>query len=189
MWTSLLALTLLGVPATPHATQVPMVAADVAELSTPVLRHTELLRITRDWGKPNWEIAIDGWVDRGGSHNVADVRVWWANTDKNDRRKPISKRFRKYFKIKHRTTRPGHARVVLTGTGKRFEFDVETDTNGRAHAFANIKTRDGTRVEHCRARRAMLTARRFLGIPTGLKHLTVSCVDGNGRWHRGKLVR
>jgi len=184
MWTSLLALWIVGVPASPHAAQIPYAKTDVADLSTSQLRHNELLRIRRDFGKPEWEIALDSWVPRARPNAIADVRIWWVKTDNNDQRRPLG---RKYVKLERRWLGPDRLEVDLLGAGKRFSFIVEREDGRPPRVFATIEKKDGTVVEHCRATRGKLSARRFLGIPVGLRNLRVTCVDDAGRWHGGNL--
>lgn len=184
MWTSLLALWIVGVPASPHAAQIPYGKTDVVDLTTAQLQHTELLRIKRDFGKPEWEIALDSWVPRAHASAIADVRVWWVKTDSNDQRRPFGK---KYVQLERRWLDTDTLEVDLLGAGKRFSFTVEREQGKVPRAFATIVKKDGTVIEHCKATRGKLRARRFLGIPVGLRDLRLTCIDEAGRWHGGKL--
>src|SRR5687768_12999644 len=75
----------------PHGPAAP------SELSTDELRHHEVLRIDRDFGMSHWEIALDGWLPRERTDRIAELRLWWVNTDDGDRRKPFSAHLRRYI--------------------------------------------------------------------------------------------
>jgi len=157
------------------------------ELSTPSLEHHELLRIQRDFGDRDFVVVLDGWVPRGRTGELAGVRIWWLDHGKGDERSPFGKTARKYVDVDYQRRTDVAWSVAIAGDGKRFAFDVELGPDGRPNAYADIRTSDGRDVDHCRATKSKLSARRVLGVPVGFGRLTVTCVDGDGRWHRGDL--
>ena len=167
------------------ASGIPEVSTAVARLSTASLRHHEVLRIDRDFGMAKWELALDSWtpVEPGGS--IAELRLWWANADDADRRKPFSPYLRRYIEFGHQRGDDGALTVQLAGDGKRYSFVVELGDSGTPEVFATVIRGDGTEVPRCRCERGRLVARRILGLPIGIEALQMRCTDVSGQRHEG----
>jgi hypothetical protein len=180
---------LLGLlPAPTTAMRLPMQATPAAKLSTMDLQHHELLRMNRDFGKEQYEIALDAWTSRTEAGRIDDVRFWWVKTDAADRRTPFSKKLRKYISFGSARGDDGDLKVWFAGDRKEFRFNVEVDSRNRPQVFVDLRLKDGTIVHHCRGTRGRLIARRFLGIPIGVKAMRLRCVDDQGNRHRGDVV-
>lgn len=179
--TSALLLSLSGAPSA-----LPRGPTPAAELSTDDHLHHEVLRIDRDFGMPQWEIALDGWTPRKGSGRIDDVRLWWVNTDKADKRKPFSRYLRKFIEFGYARNDEGALEVRLAGDRKAYAFVVSLD-GGDPVVHAEVDRSDGVRVSHCRCQSARLIARRVIGIPVGIGALRVECVDGEGKAHTGNV--
>ena len=167
-------LTSAGIPSGPTA---------ASELSAPGFAHQEVLRIDRDFGKPYWELALDGWVTDAPPRRVEGMRLWWVNTKEADRRKPFSRTLRRHVTFEFTRRSEGRVDVRLAGDGKAYRFAVERDSKGTLAAFADVELADGSQVRHCRVARGRLTARRFLGVPIGVATLGVRCTDAKGKQH------
>lgn len=185
--TLLLASALTSATTGPLATRLPYAETPVAGLSTRALRHHEALRIDRDFGKPEFDLVVDAWSETARG-DLADVRLWWVKTTANDRRSPLSTKSERYVDIDVRRAGPDAMRMRIRGAGKEFAFEVELDDKGVAHVFADVVTKDGATVDHCRTTSGRLTAKRVLGIPVGLGALQVSCIDDHGRTVRGRVT-
>lgn len=168
------------------STQIPYSRTPAAELSPRGLEHMEVLRIGRDFGERNMEVVVDTWTVSTHPDAIDEVRFWWVDTD-NDERSPFGRKLRKYIGMGFVPNEPDDWTVKLRGDRKEFVFDVELDASGQAHAFGDIIERDGRVIEHCRALDSRFIARRFIGIPIGLKRLEVQCVDEHGQRHQGEL--
>jgi hypothetical protein len=171
----------------PAAMTIPYARTPVDGLSNRYLRHREVLLIARDFGDPGWEIAIDGWIPQDGPRELSEVRLWWVKRSGGDERHPFSKGELARFGIDFDHPSPASWRVHLSGDKKEFSFEVELDPSGRALAYANVDLEDGGRIERCRAVSSRLHARRFLGIPIGIRALGVTCIDALGRWRQGRV--
>ena len=156
------------------------------ELSTDDHLHHEVLRIDRDFGMPHWEIALDGWTPRQRAGRIEDVRLWWVNTDRADKRKPFSKYLRKFIEFGYTRNDEGGLQVRLAGDRKAYAFTVSLD-GGDPVVHAEVDRSDGVRVSQCRCRSARLVARRVIGIPVGIAALRVECTDGEGKSHTGNV--
>lgn len=167
----------------PATSGVPSVPTAAAELSTKTLRHHPLLRIDRDFGKAQWEIALDGWLPREGTDRVQDVRLWWVNTAEADRRKPFSRHLSRVLQFSYVRDADGSLRVTLAGDGKEYVFTVALDVEGTASVFADVQLADTTIVSRCRCDSGRLLARRVIGIPIGIEALSVRCSDAAGTMH------
>ena len=165
---------------------IPSGPSAVADLSTAHHAHHEVLRIDRDFGMPQWEIALDGWVSRGDATHLEDVRLWWVNTDKDDKRKPFSRYLRKFIDFGYERAADDALKVRLAGDRKAYAFTVSL-TDGDPVVHADIERTDGTKIQRCRCRSARLIARRVLGIPVGIGALRVQCVDDAGTSHTGDV--
>ncbi len=175
------------VPASVMMRPVPSAPTAPAGLSNRNVQHHELLRIDRDFGREQFEIVLDGWTSRLRTRHIDDVRFWWVNTLAGDRRKPFSAKLRRYVRFGYHRKTDGGLAVRFSGDRKEFRFTVEVDGDGSPAAFTDVRRKDGTLVPHCRGTRGRLLARRFFGIPVGIKAMRVSCVDDLGRAHRGEV--
>ena len=159
-------------------------AAD--DLSPPGWSHHEVLRLGRDFGDADFKVAIDSWVSTRAPDEIAELRFWWVNADLDDERSPFGSKLRRHIGLEFVENGPDDWTVKLQGNRKEFVFDVELDPAGNVAAFADIVTQTGV-IQHCRAERGTFVARRFLGIPVGLKRLAITCVDTDGQRHEGVL--
>jgi hypothetical protein len=173
---------------TPVEDVVPMETTPLAELSTETLEHTELLRLGRDFGKQDFEIALDAWVDRRRPRELALVRLWWARIDRDLERSPFGSKTRRHFDIADERLAPDHWRIDLVSDRKVFSFDIEIDPEGKPAAHASVRAEDGQHVEHCRVDRGELLARRVLRVPAGIEALAVVCKDAEGTLVRGTVI-
>lgn len=165
------------------APEVPSGPTAADELSTPTLSHRELLRIDRDFGMDHWEIALDGWLARDAATKVEDIRLWWVNTDKANRRKPFSRHLSQVLKFSHARQDDGSLHVTLSGDSKQYAFTIAMDKAGVPSVFADVELADASTVSQCRCDSARLIARRVIGIPIGIDSLKVRCRDGEGTSH------
>jgi len=165
---------------------IPQGPTPVEKLSTKTFRHDEVLRIRRDFGMAHWEIALDGWshVTRG---HLEHVRLWWVNTDDGERRKPFSAYLKRYLELDVQRAGESKLLVRMAGDGKEYRFSVEVDEHATPAVFADVQLADGSIVTHCRCDRALLVARRVLGIPVGIAALTVRCTDTEATLHDGTV--
>jgi hypothetical protein len=174
-------------PAVAELDAIPQGATTVEKLSTKKFRHHEVLRIRRDFGMDHWEIALDGWLSQTKRGHIADVRLWWVNTNDADRRKPFSAYLRRYIEFEHRRANEGALAIRMAGDRKEYLFTVELDGKGAPAVFADVRLADGTTVAHCRCDRGQLLARRVLGIPVGIASLQVHCTDDAAKSHDGAV--
>jgi hypothetical protein len=186
MTSVLVALALLRPPVV-DVDAIPRGPTPVEKLSTKKFRHHEVLRIRRDFGMDHWEIALDGWMSAELDGHLADVRLWWVNTDEADRRKPFSAYLRRYIELDARRSGTGTLAVRLAGDRKEYLFTVEVDGRGAPAVFADVQLADGSTVAHCRCTRGRLVARRVLGIPVGIAALNVECTDAASRSREGSV--
>ena len=171
--------------AAPHA--IPQGETPAAELSTATLLHHEVLRIDRDFGMPQWEIVLDGWLVRAPAGRIHDVRLWWVNTAQADRRKPFSARLQRFLQFTPTRGADEALSVLLAGDDKEYAFTVALDAAGVPGVLADVRLEGGTIVPRCRCESARLLARRVLGIPIGIATLSVQCRDADGTEHRGEV--
>jgi len=180
----------LGAPLEASAgSPVPEGRTPAGELNSAGLAHQEVLRIDPDGLGPsrNHDIVIDGWVDERRPRAIAGVKMWWLDRGKDGERSPFGKAVRRTVDIDYDRASDNAWRVAIRHGKRAWAFDVELDAKGRLQAYADIVTKDGTVVEHCRALRSRLVARRALGIPSGLETLEVVCIDANGKRQRGRM--
>jgi hypothetical protein len=187
MFSALFSTLLAGSLATAAAAEPPTGRTDADRLEAAGLDHHEVLRIQRDFGQRSFLVVIDAWSPEASHDQLKEIRMWWLNERKEDERSPFGRGVRKHVDIVYTQTAPDAWVVELRGDDKRMAFSVELDGKGKPSAFGTIITPAGQRVEHCRAVTSTLVARRFLGIPIGLDHLAVTCVDEDGDLHRGAL--
>ena len=152
----------------------------------PELASDEIVRVTRDFGKPNFDLVIDAWADPDANH-LREVRLWWNNSDELEHRKPLGKMIERMVKLQYKRLSPTELTVAVAGDGKRFTFTVELANNGKVSAYVPIETDTGRVIRRCRTESAKLLARRVLGMPVGISHIAVTCRDGGGAVHQGKL--
>jgi hypothetical protein len=172
----------------PHGVgRLPFAATEATELAPDGLRHQEVLRIDRDFGKPEYELVIDEWSQQADPQTISDVRIWWINTALDGRRTPFDRKLRRYIDIEYVKNAPGEWTIRLRGDRKEFAFDIELDERHEAAAYASIVTDDGTRVDRCRAASGKLVARRFLRLPVGIAAMRIDCVDAEGQPHSGEI--
>ena len=156
----------------------------IAALDAPGLEHAEVVRVRRDFGNPSVDIALDVWTPKAGSRSIRDVRMWWS--DAVDRY-PFEALAQRYVAVQYNRLRKDRWNVSVTGDGKRFAFGIGLQGAAPA-AYTTVSLPDGSRVRNCRVDDAKLYARRFLGIPVGVKDLVVVCRAPNGEMHRAPVV-
>jgi hypothetical protein len=175
-------------PAVATVDAIPHAPTSAEKLSTKKFRHHEVLRIRRDFGMDHWEIALDGWLAQPVDGDIADVRLWWVNTDDADRRKPFSAYLRRHIAFEHRRADKGSLAIRMAGDRKEYLFRVELDDRGAPAVFADVQLADGSTIAHCRCDRGQLVARRVLGIPVGIAALQVHCTDDEAKPHDGAVA-
>ncbi len=178
--------TLLLSLATAPRGDLPRGPTAASELSTKSYAHHEVLRIDRDFGMPQWEIALDGWVARDDAAHIEDVRLWWVNTDKGEHRKPFSRHLRRFIEFDYERDASGTLRVRLAGDRKAYAFSVVAGESAPV-VHADIERTDGVTVRQCRCHSGRLIARRVIGIPIGIAALRVQCTDAEGNPHEGDV--
>jgi hypothetical protein len=166
---------------------IPRGPAPLEKLSTKELRHDEVLRIRRDFGMAHWEIALDGWSSRAARGHLEHVRLWWVNTDDGESRKPFSAYLRRYLELDVQRAGESKLLVRMAGDRKEYQFSVEADEHATPVVFVDVQLADGSTVAHCRCDRALLVARRVLGVPVGIAALTVSCTDADAITREGTV--
>jgi hypothetical protein len=174
-------------PTTYVTTAIPLEATPADRLSNAALQHTELCRIARNFGKENFEIALDAWTPVDGEREITEVRLWWARTDRAAERSPFGAKSREHFEITYQRLATDRWRVDLQSDRKLFVFMIELDETGTPAAFADVET-DGGTVSHCRLVGGTLQARKLLGAPIGIKGFDVQCVDEDGHEQAGRMV-
>jgi hypothetical protein len=168
------------------STVLPYSKTSADDLSPPGWSHREVLRLGRDFGDADFKVAIDSWVSTSTPDEIAELRFWWVNADLDDERSPFGSKLRQHIGLEFVENDPDDWTVKLQGNRKEFVFDVELGPSGDVAAYANIVTDTGV-VEHCRVEKGTFVARRLLGIPIGLKQLSIACVSPDGTAHRGVL--
>jgi len=177
----------LALVAEPAAAPVAAPIADSPDApDLPEVAPAEVVRIKRDFGKPNFDLVIDAWADVAAGR-LREVRLWWTNTDEVDHRKPLGRMIERMVKLQYRRITDTSLTVAVAGDGKRFTFTVELDKAGKVAVFVPIETADGRTIRRCRTDSARLLARRVLGMPVGISHIAVTCRDGKGALQAGKL--
>ena len=169
------------------ADAIPQGPTAVEKLSTKKLRHDEVLRIRRDFGMEHWEIVLDGWSSKAAPAHLEHVRLWWVDTDDGERRKPFSAYLRRHLELEVQRAGESTLLVRMAGDRKEYRFSVEVDEHSRPAVFADVQLADGSTVAHCRCDRALLVARRVLGVPVGIEALTVHCTDAQATPREGTM--
>lgn len=152
----------------------------------PVLTATEVVRIKRDFGKPHFDLVIDAWSDPQAA-TLERTQLWWSNTSEADRRKPLGALIERMVKLQYRRMSSTAVAVAVAGDGKEFTFTVELDGEGKVHTYVAVDTDGGKHVSRCRTTQARLLARRVMGLPVGISHISVTCRDGSGAVHTGQI--
>lgn len=180
-------LAICGLLLGPGGYTVPKSRTPVADLTTPSHRHVEILRIDRDFHDTPWGIVLDGWMSRAGGPSIDQLHLWWVKDAEQGVRRPFSDDMRRLLEVRYEPVSDTTWKVNLVSDRKRFVFQVELDANGRPQAYVDARVSEGGIVPHCRATWSKIQARRFLGVPVGVKRLRVACVDDEGKRHRGVL--
>lgn len=175
---------LLGFSLSPR---VPWVETDVANLAPDGLLHQEVLRIDPDFGNNHHDIVVDSWMLADEPDSLFEVRMWWLHSKDNDERSPFGKGVRRFVDLDYERKSADRFGVVLRGERRAWSFDVVLGDEGEAIAIADVTTSDGTVVKNCQADSAKLLVRRVMGLPVGIKGLSVTCHDARGTKHRGTL--
>lgn len=178
-------------------TQAPVsVTAGLPRSRTPVdqlapsgFSHQEVLRIDQTGlhSDEAYEIVLDGWINRARPSQIAEVRLWWANTAKRDERSPFGRGVTSHVDIEYDVNGAREWTVALGRGKKEWIFEVEADERGNLHAFADIVDDQGQRVDHCQASASRLVPSRFLGVVSGIERVEVDCLDAQGGKHTGAL--
>ncbi|MCA9662745.1 MAG: hypothetical protein KC486_30685 [Myxococcales bacterium] len=140
----------------------------------------EVVRITRDFGKPYYDLALDAFTEPGAAR-VDDVRLHWVNTSAGDRRKPLGPLTERLVKVNLRRESDRAVTVTITGDRKEFAFALELQDDGALDVYVAAVAEDGQAIPRCRAAKVRLIARRVLGIAAGIDRITVECADTSGR--------
>ncbi len=171
----------------PALARLPMRDTPADQLTTAALRHTELLRIERDFGKPSFAVVLDAWVPAADPTRLADVRLWWLKKHRANARGPFGTKSRRHFDLHTRKVSPTHWQLHMDAGAKRFTFDVRLAA-GRPVATATVALPGGAVVADCRAEHGTLKARRVLGVPAGIEALELTCRAPGGRRVTGTVV-
>lgn len=165
-----------------------MVTTPVAGLDQPGFKHIEVLRIQRDFGKRDFEIAMDAWVPDGNLARIETVRLWWYKTNKDGERGPFSTKTKRYFDIAYLRVDEGTWQVQMLADDRRFTFMVAADGHGGVIATGTAVLKDGSAVKNCKMQHGDLRAAKVFGVPTGIEELRVTCTDSEGVVHEGQLA-
>ncbi len=173
----------------PSGFSLPSVTTPADQLTPDGYQHVEVFRIRRDFGKRNFEIALDAWTPTDKLTQVDEVRLWWFKTTKGGERGPFSKKSKRHFDISYERRDEGQWVVqLIAGSDRRFTFLVEADGKGGVFAYGTVKAEGGQLVERCRVTSGELRAKTTLGLTTGIKDLRVTCTDAEGGQHEGTLA-
>lgn len=172
----------------PAAFELPLKNTSPEEIAPAGYKHALVLRIRRDFGKRDFEIAMDAWMPDETPEHVDAVRLWWFKTKKDGERGPFSKKTKRNFEIGYQRQDEQSWNIVLgLSDGRHFTFLVRSTGEHNAAAFADVTKSDGTIIAGCRITDAEIHAKTTLGITTGIKDLAVTCVDSEGVEHSGAL--
>jgi len=172
----------------PPAFDLPMKDTLPEELAPAGYKHALVLRIRRDFGKRNFEIAMDAWMPDDAAEQIDAVRLWWFKAHKEGQRGVFSKKTSRNFEVSYQRRDEQSWDVVFAlSDGRHFTFLVRSTGGHAAAAFADVTRSDGTVIDACRVTDAELHAKSTLGITTGIRDLSVTCVDANGVEHQGTL--
>ena len=172
----------------PAAFDLPEKNTSPKEIAPDGYKHALVLRIRRDFGKADFEIAMDAWMPDETPENVDAVRLWWFKTHKEGERGPFSKKTTRNFTVSYRRENEQSWAIVLDlSDGRHFTFVVRSTGGHTAAAFADVTVGNSTVIEGCRVTDAEIHAKTTLGITTGIKDLSVTCLDTSGVEHHGTL--
>ncbi len=166
-------------------TVMPYAKTESDHLSPPGWAHHEVVRLSRDFGNPAFQVAVDAWTSEQTPDALGELRFWWVNTDHADQRSPFGSKVRRRIGLRFDENAGNDWTVHLRGDRKEFVFDVEM-TDAGAAAFGDVQTDAGV-ARHCRVTQGRFVARRLLGIPIGLRRLEVDCIDQGGQAQHGSL--
>ncbi len=173
----------------PAAFDLPMKDTSPEELAPDGYKHALVLRIRRDFGKRDFEIAMDAWMPDEAPKQIDAVRLWWFKAHKDGERGAFSKKTSRNFEVSYQRKDDESWSVVFAlSDGRHFTFRVRSTGGHAAAAFAEVMQSDGTKIDACRVTDAELRAKTTLGITTGIKDLSVTCVDSSGVEHQGILA-
>jgi len=166
---------------------LPSVTMPAADLKRPGFAHVEVFRLRRDFGKQDFEVALDAWLPDGNPGRIETVRLWWFKTKKEGERGPFSEKTKRYFDIAYRRVDDATWEVQLLADERRFTFSVAADGKGGVQAFGSVES-EGVTIDDCHVATGDLRATKLLGVPTGIKELSVTCVDSDGAEHEGRVA-
>lgn len=146
----------------------------------------EVLRITRDFGKPHFDLALDAFAS-AGEVGLRDVRLHWVNTSARDRRKPLGPITDRLVKVNLRRENDRAATVTVSGDSKEFAFALELRDDGVINVYVAALAEGGQAIPRCHVTGARLIARRILGVAAGLDHIAVECSDSDGRLRPARI--
>ena len=161
---------------------VPNTGVDVDKLAPDNVEHHTVLRIDTDIRRDGYDIVIDGWEEHD---DLEEVRIWWLNPKKGNQRSPFGSGVTRYVTIGYDRLDADGWRVRLQARKKQYAFAIHLQ-GSQAVAYADIDTASGP-VDGCRVDQSKLVAKKFLGLPTGLDKITISCTDAEGNAHSGVL--
>ena len=159
-------------------------AEPVAEAPDPT--PIEVVRITRDFGKPHFDLALDAFSS-AGEVALRDVRLQWVNTSARDRRKPLGPITDRMVKVNLRRDNDRSATVTITGDSKEFAFALELRDDSVIDVYVAALADGGQAIPRCHVTRAHLIARRILGVAAGLDHIAVECADIDGHLRPARI--
>ena len=173
-------------PALAHAIPPEQVTA-VPALSSASHQHVELLRIKRNFGKDRYLIALDSWISTSQPATLDGVRLWWLDVEQDGERTPLESWVRRYVEVEYTSLSSQQWRVTLRNDDRAYPFEVKLDGHGRPRVYVTVQTANGRR-QRCLAMGAVVEAKRFLGIPTGVGHIELQCRGPVGRTFTGIMV-
>lgn len=168
--------------------RIPHRRTSVEALADAELRHQEVARIEQSLHPDeDYQIAIDAWISSEPGNQLAEVRMWWVDTGKNDERSPFGRGVRRHIDIDYER-RDAHAFVVRMAEKEQvYLLDVELGADGTAAAYATVTPSSGAAIEHCRVTGGRLVTKTMIGIPVGLERLEVACIDAAGQAQQGEV--
>lgn len=165
-------------------TRFPLRNSDPGELRAAGVDFRNVLTVTRDFGPEPEDIAIDGWVSRGTSPRLEEVRIWFVRHDERERRHPFTRKVLENMSIGYLQLDDDAWKVGFAAGSQQYLFDVALDERGEAAIYGEVTVGRST-IERCRITRAHMVAKRVLGVPVGFRRLAVTCIDEQGRRQRG----
>ena len=132
--------------------------------------------------------SIGYWTPIENPREIADVRLWWAMSDRDGERGPFSAKSRDHFQMTYERLAPDRWRVDLGSDRHVYRFWIEYDETGVVAAFADVVGDAGESFEHCRVTRGTLAARKIFGAPVGIRDFEVTCIDAEGSQRSGNMI-